>query len=736
MRYDRGALLRGTALGAMAAFGIGLPALAEETTTGAEALPPVSVEAEAEKPPTVTTITRETLDDQQVQSVEDLARRVDPSINFDRSNRSINIRGLDQGRVLTTLDGIRLPYLVYGARDGGGPVSSRPGGVDTFAFDGLSSLDVYKGAESAAFGSGAMGGVLALRSLTPEDLLTDGRTMGGIAKGGYSSEDESWFSQFGAAGRYKDTWFLVQGGYADGHETDNQGDVDGYGSTRTKANPDDYDRYNGLFTLHQYVDGGHRFGLTGEIYHREDDFDMRTSSGTSTYAPGDYGMNEESERQRVSLDYKFTAPSAGGWIDEAEAIAYWQKVELTSVRDAVRQISPVGIFNQTNTNQIEALGISGKAISRFELGAIGNTLRYGGEFIADETKQFSSSDNNCPAVVIPYSTCYFLHDNQADAPTAKGRTLGLFAENEIALADGLFTITPGLRFDWYEQKPQDDGDYQSNANYSGALADSSDSKFSPKVLLQWHPAADVTLFAQWEQSFRAPNPAELYLTYGSVGTYAVVGNPDLKPETANNFEVGADVGDESLGGRLSVFNNYYRNFIDQVGDSSFDPNYPMGVTRYVNRAKVQIYGVELSGQWAFAPGWKTWASLAVQTGKDTDEDVYLNSVPPLKTILGVAYDTETWGASASATLAASRDKFDSSVATADATLNRPGYEVFDIAGWWAPEFASGLKLQAGVYNLFDETYWNAVSIPDSTTLATDYYTEPGRNFRLTATYRF
>lgn len=718
------------AIGALTVGAFGLPALAEETVQ----LDTVSVQAEADRtPPTAEATDRKTLDERQIQSLDDFSRRVDPSVSIDGDSESFNIRGLGEDRVVTTLDGIRLPYLTYGARDGGGPVNSRSGGVDTFDFDGLSALDVYKGADSTLFGSGALGGVIALRSLTPEDLLTDGRTLGGLAKGSYSSADESWRSNLALAGRYMDTWFLVQGGYGQGHETESQGDVDSYGTTRSKANPADYDRYNALVTIHQYVDGGHRFGLTGEIFNREEDIDARTSSGVAAYAPGDYRQTEESERNRVSFDYKFTAPSRGGFIDEAEVIAYWQRVKLTSIRDATRRTSPIGVYDQTNDIEIEAFGLNAQAVSRYRLAGIGNTLRYGAEAITDETKQFSASVNNCPAVPIPFSTCYFLHDNQADAPDSKGRSLGLFAENEIGFLDGMLAVTPGIRFDWYEQEPEDNAAYRNNDNYKGPLADNSDSKLSPKLLIEWHAASDLTLFAQWAQAFKAPNPSQLYLTFGSVGSYAIIGNPDLKPETSNGFELGARAGDDLLGGKVTVFNNYYRNFIDQI--TTADAQYPVGgITQYVNRSKVQIYGVEVSGQWSFAPGWKTWGSVAVQTGKDTSLDVHLNSVPPLKAILGLGYDTEVWGAAASATLAASRDEVESPATQGH--LQRPGYEVFDLTGWWSPSFAPGIKIEAGVYNLFDETYWNAIDIPDSITLPVDYYTEPGRNFRVSASYRF
>ena len=46
----------------------------------------------------------------------DLSKRLEPGVNFNRQNNSINIRGLDQDRVLTRVDGIRLPWLDDGAR--------------------------------------------------------------------------------------------------------------------------------------------------------------------------------------------------------------------------------------------------------------------------------------------------------------------------------------------------------------------------------------------------------------------------------------------------------------------------------------------------------------------------------------------------------------------------------------------------------------------------------------------
>src|SRR3546814_4207092 len=97
-----------------------------------------------------------------VQSIQDLGRRVDAGINYSRETNSINLRGLGENRVLTTIDGIRQTWME--------DPRTVSGGVNAFAFDSLSSIDIVRGADSSLYGSGALGGVVALRTLDPEDL--------------------------------------------------------------------------------------------------------------------------------------------------------------------------------------------------------------------------------------------------------------------------------------------------------------------------------------------------------------------------------------------------------------------------------------------------------------------------------------------------------------------------------------------------------------------------------------
>src|SRR5690606_13561393 len=247
--------------------------------------------------------------------------------------------------------------------------------------------------------------------------------------------------------------------------------------------------------------------------------------------------------------------------------------------------------------------------------------------------------------------------NASDMPDVESLFFGIFAEDDIALPHNV-TLTPGIRFDWYDHSPKSTAAYERGPNFDGTLPPSnSDARVSAKVRAAWQATDDLELYAQWAQAFRAPSALELYQNYGQPGSYARIGNPNLEPETSNGFEVGARYETEVYGASISLFNNYYRNFIDEVQIRPPDAEFPVaGVVGYENRARVQIYGAELSGYWNFAPSWRTWGSLAWSHGRDTREDEYINSIPPLRAIVGLGYAAENWGGDVSVTMASARNK--------------------------------------------------------------------------------
>lgn len=673
--------------------------------------------------PTTTTTTRSELDRQQVQDLSDFANRVEAGIGFNRGTNSINIRGLEGTRVLTTIDGIRIPYLQDATR-------GATGGGNAFDFDALSTLDLLRGnSGGATLGSGALGGVLALRTLDPKDLIRAHSNFGALAKLGYDSTDRAWFTSAAGAARAGNTYALIQGSYRRGHETDSRGSIKDFGAARTAPNPEDFRQYSFLAKVHHYVDDVHRFGITGEFFRRSEDIDARTSQSlTGQYRFRQYFSGEDVERKRVSLSYDYALP--GGWLDRVSAVAYWQDVKRNSTIDSIRSTSLIGPYLRDNEYREQHWGLNAYGVKEFQTGPLAHTLTFGTDLRISRADQYSSGVDNCRRPYTgAFAVCNNLHTNQADTPKVDGKAIGVYVQDEIALLDSRLRITPGLRFDWYEEKPQLTPEYARNPTFAGLPPASSDQALSPRVRLEYDLVPKLTAFAQWSMGFRAPTPGELYGQFGAVGTYLRIGNPLLKPERSNGVDIGLKYGDRDLGGSVTYFNTGYRDFIDTVVLAPPGGLYPQGgITGVQNLARVRIEGVEANAHWRFHENWTVRGSFAAIRGQNQITKAFIDTIPPVQGIVAIAYNAGSiWGGELSAKLAAPRDDVNQG-------FRAPGYAVFNASAWWRP--TQDLELNVGVYNIFDRKYFDALTIPLARTQARDYYSEPGRTVKATLKYQF
>ena len=120
-------------------------------------------------------------------------------------------------------------------------------------------------------------------------------------------------------------------------------------------------------------------------------------------------------------------------------------------------------------------------------------------------------------------------------------------------------------------------------------ASSSQSKTVGSAGLVYQPFTHGSFRLNWSQGFRVPNVQERYLmTY----TGAIqLGNPELKPETSNNYELGFRWDDSQLKSDISVFYSDAKDYIDvsRSGTQNGRETYT-----YQNIAKAKTYGVEAS----------------------------------------------------------------------------------------------------------------------------------------------
>ncbi len=746
---------------------LGQPWAAEETVAQLGAIE-VQGQTAVPLPAGSTRITRSQLEDREIDDWDDFARRGDAAVNYSRGTDSVNVRGMDRDRVATRIDGIRLPWLTDGSR-------GEQGGLSAVDFGSLSSVDLVRGAGAAT--SGSLTGYLDLRTLEPEDLLAEGQSFGALLKSGYDTADEGWEARAALAGRLanKDTKWLIQAGLRRAHELDNQGSVGGYGPAREKRNPEDTEQHNLMLKLQHDFNAVHRLTLSGETFRLRRDIDNRLEQGPQTsYLEGQNSTRSELSRKRAWLGYGFRAETVEALLAHADVKFYWQESELEGAQDAVRRPDPrgnvsfgpfpvgavygyaypYGPYGRTNVIRERSHGVVADWGGTLRSAGLHHRWAMGGEWYASRSHQDSSGYDNCPAELLPLPpgrnlgprNCEFLHTNQADVASAKGKVYALWLQDEISWADGRYAVVPALRYDHYSYRADTGGSFANNPNAQGSeLPDNSGGRFSPSLLLKMQAATDLTLYARYGYGFKAPNSTQLYMNYGVPGTYLRVGNPNLKPEVSRGWELGLDYGNSRRGFRVAAFDNRYRDFIDEdvalTPDSpewnpAWDGLYPLGVTAYANRSRVRIYGAELSGHWAFNDQWYGWGSLAWARGRDQDTRDYINSVAPLRAVLALGYRQQQWGAEAITTLVRARDE----VADPDTDFQAPGFGLLDFMAWWQPQNVKGVKLRAGVYNVFDKKYWNALNVrAGSGRMASapdDYYTEPGRSFRVSISYQY
>lgn len=95
----------------------------------------------------------------------------------------------------------------------------------------------------------------------------------------------------------------------------------------------------------------------------------------------------------------------------------------------------------------------------------------------------------------------------------------LFAQDEIALTDTLM-LTAGLRADHHELFG---------------------SEVSPRAYLVWEPTPALVVKGGFGHAFKAPTLKQISPNYvGAEGPHTFAGNGNIKPESSNSFELGAD----------------------------------------------------------------------------------------------------------------------------------------------------------------------------------------------------
>ena len=646
-------------------------------------------------PQMVGVIDRERIADRLPQQLDELFEGM-PNVRIDtgarRNGDQPNIRGIGAAGVLILVDGARQSFL---------------SGHDGRLFldpELIARIEVQRGPASALYGSGALGGVISIETLSVEDLAEGDRAWGASTKGAFQSVNDEWFAQALGYGRAGDLALTGAVAYRSGSDI-RLGD-----SSRLQADDE-------ILSSHAKASWGWREGIVSALSFTGTDIWSRepnNAQGVNAAGPANPLVDRRITARSITLRQKI-APVAHARLLDLDITGFVattrnREDEVDSDRLTFRDLDSLGLRIE---NHMLLLGEdeSGRLLR----------LVLGGEIYGDEQDGFDSTtpDNRLSGV-----------------PRARTVFAGLFAqlEAEVATPLGRVLFIPGLRWDRFRNRR------------AGEAAPAEDA-VSPKLGLSWFPHERFMVFANWAESFRAPNMNEVFnegihfrIPLGPFleAPNFFVPNPDLKPESGRTIEAGAGyAGPLGLvsGDRLSVKSGYFHSEIDDLIDlevtvaftpGCFVPGLGVcssGTSRFVNRADARLEGVELELAYE-TERLELRASYATLRGRDRATARFLGSLLP-----------DTFYADAALLWPGLDLKTGVRIEIADAMRRvndpdeaRKGFEKVDIYVRWEPQAGPlrGLRLDVGIDNVGDETFSRiAAGAP-----------APGRNVKVALGFRF
>ena len=198
-----------------------------------------------------------------------------------------------------------------------------------------------------------------------------------------------------------------------------------------------------------------------------------------------------------------------------------------------------------------------------------------------------------------------------------------------------------------------------NSSVLGEPHDFDDGHLAPSVKAIYKINDNTNVYGKYDRGFRAPSwdefnssrigifPIEFHPIFGfptDYSGYATIGNPDLKAETSDSFEIGFKRNTKNANFTIAAFYNSYNDFLEKSArDGTVDITTPAGVKtvsrlRTKNVDDASIYGFELNSIFNFADtGFSIGNSISYQKGDNNTDNEPLHSIQPFTAVNSINY---------------------------------------------------------------------------------------------------
>lgn len=673
----------------------------------------------------VTVLTRDDIDASLSASLSDVFRYT-PGVDYEAAgsrfgDEGINIRGIGGNRVAILLDGVPVSDQF--------DVGSFSNATRDFIDAGLiQRIEVLHGPASALYGSAAIGGVVAVRTPDPADLLRGDSSGGNLQAAMHGADDSlqgSGMLAFGSSAM----GVLFGASLREGAQTDSAG-VDEDFDLR------DYRSRSGLAKFVADDARGHTWSAT--LLHQDSAVrsDLNSMLGIGRYATTTALEGDDDYRMDlVNLAYEFGNPDS--WIDAGLLRAYyeWVSVRQSTLDERGAAVRPVAIDRYFQFDQ-DIGGIELNLQKEISGTAIAHRFGFGLEYRERLTEEYR--DGLETGLVDGLVTATLLGEEfpLRDFPISESSEWGAYLEDVMSFGD--WSVIAAVRADRYDLKPQNDPMYAEDYPFAEPVA-LSESDVSPKLGLIYRLGQATDVYLQYAHGFRAPpyEDANIGLEVPAFN-YRAIPNPELQSESSDGFDVGLRWQGQASSFRIALFHTRYQDFIESRVRLGPDPVSGRILFQSQNLSAAQIEGFEAGWRLQFSgalENLETDGAIYKARGENKDNGQPLNSVGPAQAVLGVNW-LDAGGDYQFRLQATLTDDWSERDDSTGELFEPPGYATFDF--YYSQMIGDRVTLRAGLLNLTDRRYWKWANVrglaPDDPVIP--YLAEAGRNLSVGLSMRW
>jgi hemoglobin/transferrin/lactoferrin receptor protein len=629
-------------------------------------------------------------------------------------SEGITIRGIGGNRIAMELDGVPLSDHF--------DIGNFSNATRDLADTGLiGQIEVLRGPASAVYGSSALGGVVAMQTLSPRDYDNSSGLMAGRASLLYRGLDDSRNTEASLVLRGRWASLLIAGGFRDGSERDSA-------ALDTAEDKQEFHHDAALVKLVGENRLGHDWQISVIRQDRDTTTEISSVLGTGRFASTTRLEGDDRHTvDLVSAEYRFDA----GAISEGLFRVFHADADIAQVTLDERALarSPASIERRFFFDQ-RLRGAELNLWRDTEIAGWSHRLGFGLEYTESKTEELR--DGLSTSLVDGSQTSNILGESfpLRDFPITEEREFGAYVSDQ--LSRGPLSLMLALRFDENRLSPSSDDIYAAD-NPSTSVVALSDSDLSPKLGAIYHVGDDLDLYLQYAHGFRAPpfEDANIGLDIPLFNIRAIP-NPGLRSETSDGWELGMRWQRERSRLKLGAFRTSYTDFIETKVRVGIDPQSGRLLFQSINIGEAWIRGVEAS--WSqdvseFIPGMTLRASAYWAEGENREDGQPLNSVGPAEAVIGAHWQSVDERTQVRALLTATQ-RWSRRDETGGELFETPGHAVLDL--FMARRMGESLTLRAGVGNVTDRIYWRWSEVrglaPDDALLPT--LAETGRNYSI------